>query len=54
MIDRIVDRQVGANAPASVRQTVRAALESAVADDPLLSEKIKTPRVLILLGRPPH
>ena len=31
----------GAAAPAAVRDRVRAALESAVADDPVLSEKIK-------------
>jgi hypothetical protein len=42
VIDRVVDHQVGANAPAALREQVRAALESAVADDPLLSEKIKT------------
>lgn len=41
VIDRIVDKQLGANAPAAIRQKVRAALEDAVADDPLLSEKIK-------------
>lgn len=42
VIDRIVAKQVGADAPAAVRDRVRAALESAVADDPVLSEKIKT------------
>ena len=42
VIDRVVDKQVGVNAPAAVREKVRAALETAVADDPLLSEKIKT------------
>ena len=41
VIDRVVDRQVGVNAPAAVREKVRAALETAVADDPLLSEKIR-------------
>ena len=41
VIDRIVDKQGGADAPAAVRDRVRAALESAVADDPVLSEKIK-------------
>ena len=41
VIDRVIDRQIGPGAPAAVREKVRAALESAVADDPLLSEKIK-------------
>jgi hypothetical protein len=42
VIDRIVDKQLGTNAPAAVREKVRAALEDAVADDPLLAEKIKS------------
>ena len=42
MIERVVDKQLGPGAPAAVREKVRAALESAVADDPLLSEKIKS------------
>ena len=37
----VIDKQVGTGAPAAVREKVRAALESAIADDPLLSEKIK-------------
>jgi hypothetical protein len=41
VIERIVDKQVGPGAPAAVRETVRTALERAVADDPLLSEKIR-------------
>jgi hypothetical protein len=41
VIDRVVDSQVGAHASAAVREKVRAALESAVVDDPLLSEKIR-------------
>jgi hypothetical protein len=41
VIERVVDTQVGVDAPAAVREKVRAALETAVADDPLLSEKIK-------------
>jgi hypothetical protein len=41
VIERVVDKQVGVDAPAAVREKVRAALETAVADDPLLSEKIK-------------
>jgi hypothetical protein len=42
VIDRIVDKQLGTNAPAAIREKVRAALEDAVADDPLLAEKIKS------------
>jgi hypothetical protein len=42
VIERVVDKQLGVGAPAAVREKVRAALESAVADDPLLIEKIKT------------
>jgi hypothetical protein len=41
VIQRVLDKQVGPGAPAAVREKVRAALESAIADDPLLSEKIK-------------
>ena len=41
VIQRVVDRQVGPDAPASVREKVRVALETALADDPVLSEKIK-------------
>jgi len=41
VITRIVDKQVGPGAAPAVREAVRAALESAVADDPLLGEKIK-------------
>jgi hypothetical protein len=41
VIERVVDKQLGPGAPAAVREKVRAALESAVADDPVLSEKIR-------------
>ncbi len=41
MIDRVVDKQLGTNAPAAVREKLRAALETAVADDPLLADKIR-------------
>ena len=41
VIDRIVDKQLGAHAPAAAREKLRAALEDAVADDPLLAEKIR-------------
>jgi hypothetical protein len=42
VIERIVDKQLGPGAPAAVRETVRTALERAVADDPVLSEKIRS------------
>jgi hypothetical protein len=42
VIDRVIDKQLGPGAPAAVREKVRAALESAIADDPLLSEKIRS------------
>ncbi len=41
VIDRIVDKQLGSGAPAAAREKLRAALEDAVADDPLLAEKIR-------------
>jgi hypothetical protein len=41
VIDRIVERQVGAGAPPAVREQIRTALTDAVADDPLLGEKLK-------------
>jgi hypothetical protein len=40
VIDRVVDRQLGADAPPAVREQVRIALADAVADDPLLGEKL--------------
>jgi len=42
VIERVVDKQVGPGAPAAVREKVRAALESAVADDPVLGDKIRS------------
>ena len=42
VIERVVDKQLGPGAPAAVREKVRAALESAVADDPVLSDKIRS------------
>ena len=42
VIERVVDKQVGPGAPAAVREKVRAALEHAVADDPVLSDKIRS------------
>jgi len=41
VIQRVIDKQIGPGAPPAIREKVRAALESAIADDPLLSEKIK-------------
>jgi hypothetical protein len=40
VIDRVVDKQLGAGAPPAVRAQVRTALVDAVADDPLLGEKL--------------
>ena len=42
VIDRVVEKQLGTHAPAAAREKLRAALETAVADDPLLAEKIRT------------
>ena len=42
VIDGVLEKQLGSNAPAPVREKLRAALETAVADDPLLSEKIRS------------
>ncbi len=42
VIDRVVEKQLGAGAPAAAREKLRAALEDAVADDPLLAEKIRS------------
>lgn len=41
VIDRVVDKQLGANAPSATREKLRTALENAVADDPLLADKIR-------------
>ena len=41
VIDRVVEKQLGMHAPAAAREKLRAALENAVADDPLLAEKIR-------------
>jgi hypothetical protein len=40
-IGRILDKQVGAQAPPAVRAQVEAALRDAIASDPLLIDKIK-------------
>lgn len=42
VIEGVLEKQLGSNAPAPVREKLRAALETAVADDPLLSEKIRS------------
>ncbi len=42
VIDRIIDKQLGANAPAALREKLRAALETVVSDDPLLADKIRS------------
>jgi hypothetical protein len=42
VIDRVIDQQVGANAPAGVRDRVGAALRQALEDDPLLAEKLRS------------
>jgi hypothetical protein len=41
VIDRVVEKQLGVGAPAATREKLRAALENAVADDPLLADKIR-------------
>jgi hypothetical protein len=41
VIERVVERQVGAGAPPGVRERVSAALRQALEDDPLLAEKLK-------------
>ena len=41
VIDRVVEKQLGDDAPAATREKLRAALEDAVADDPLLADKIR-------------
>jgi hypothetical protein len=42
VIERVIDKQLGPGAPAAVREKVRAALQDAVAEDPILSEKIRS------------
>jgi hypothetical protein len=41
VIERVVDKQLGVGAPAATREKLRVALENAVADDPLLADKIR-------------
>jgi hypothetical protein len=40
VIERVLDRQLGANAPAGIREKVGAALREALTDDPLLAAKV--------------
>jgi hypothetical protein len=42
VIDRVVDQQVGPNAPAGIRERVSAALRQALEEDPLLAEKLRS------------
>ena len=42
VIERVIDKQLGPGAPAAVREKVRAALQDAVAEDPILTEKIRS------------
>ena len=41
VIDRVVASQVGPDAPTSVREQVRAALQAAIEDDPLVAQKLR-------------
>jgi hypothetical protein len=41
LVDRILTRQLGSNAPAAVREKLAAVLRESLADDPLLSAKVR-------------
>jgi hypothetical protein len=41
VLERVVARQIGPDAPAAVRDRVRAALQDALDADPLLAEKLR-------------
>jgi hypothetical protein len=41
VIEGVLEKQLGSDAPPPVREKLRAALETALADDPFLSEKIR-------------
>jgi hypothetical protein len=41
ILERVVARQVGAEAPAGVRDQIRAALQDAIETDPLLADKLR-------------
>lgn len=46
LVERIVAQQLGADAPAAVRDSLRAALQDALETDPVLAAKLRS------LGRP--
>jgi hypothetical protein len=41
ILDRVLARQVGPEAPAAVREQVRMALQEAIASDPMLADKLR-------------
>ena len=41
ILEQVLDQQVGADAPAAVREQVRAALQDALENDPLLAEQLR-------------
>ncbi len=41
ILEQVLAQQVGADAPAAVRERVRAALQDALENDPLLAEKLR-------------
>jgi hypothetical protein len=41
VVERVIDGQLGPDAPAAVRDQVRAALHEALASDPLLAERLR-------------
>jgi hypothetical protein len=41
VVEQVLTRQLGADAPAAVREQVRAALQEALASDPLLADKLR-------------
>jgi len=42
VMERVIDRQLGVNAPAPAREKLRAALQDAIDSDPLLAEKMRS------------
>jgi hypothetical protein len=40
LLDQVVAKQLGADAPAALREKIRAALQETLQDDPLLAEKL--------------
>lgn len=41
VIERVVDQQLGASAPATIRKQVGTALRQALEDDPMLADKVR-------------